>query len=63
MEIGDELARKICRDLGWPVDLPGVSAQEKDRETLLEPLKIGAGDILNMPVETADEEESVQIEV
>jgi hypothetical protein len=63
MEVGDELARKICRDLGWPVDLPGVNAQEKDRETLLESLKIRAVDILNMPVETADEEELAQIEV
>jgi hypothetical protein len=62
MEIGDELARKICRDLGWLVDLPGVNAQEKDRETLPESLEISAGDILNMPVETADEEELVQIE-
>jgi hypothetical protein len=43
--------------IGWLVDLPGVNAQEKDRETLLESLKIGAKDMLNMPVETTDEED------
>jgi predicted RNase H-like HicB family nuclease len=49
--------------IGWLVDLPGVNAQEKDRETLLESLKIGAEDMLNMPVEMTGEEELVKIEV
>ncbi len=49
--------------IGWLVDLPGVNAQEKDRKTLLEALKIGAEDMLNTPVETTDEEEVVKIEV
>jgi hypothetical protein len=49
--------------IGWLVDLPGVNAQEKDRPTLLESLKIGAEDMLNTPVETTGEEELVKIEV
>jgi predicted RNase H-like HicB family nuclease len=32
--------------IGWLVDLPGVNAQEKTREELLESLKIGAQDML-----------------
>jgi len=33
--------------IGWLVDLPGVNAQEKTREELLESLKIGAEDLLS----------------
>lgn len=33
--------------IGWLVDLPGVNAQEKTREELLESLKTGAEDMLN----------------
>lgn len=32
--------------IGWLVDLPGVNAQEKTRERLLESLRIGAEDML-----------------
>ena len=32
--------------IGWLVDLPGVNAQEKSREELLESLRIGAEDML-----------------
>ena len=32
--------------IGWLIDLPGVNAQEKTREELLESLKIGAQDML-----------------
>ncbi len=32
--------------IGWLVDLPGVNAQEKTREALLESLRIGAEDML-----------------
>lgn len=34
----------------WLIGLPGVNAQEKTRETLLESLKIGAEDLLNAEV-------------
>ena len=36
--------------IGWLVDLPGVNAQEKTREELLESLKIGAEDLLSTAV-------------
>ena len=36
--------------IGWLVDLPGVNAQEKTREELLESLKIGAEDLLSTVV-------------
>jgi len=34
--------------IGWLVDLPGVNAQERTREELLESLKIGAEDMLDL---------------
>ena len=49
--------------IGWLVDLPGVNAQERTRKKLMESLKIGAEDILIIPVEPKDEEELVSIEV
>jgi predicted RNase H-like HicB family nuclease len=49
--------------IGWLVDLPGVNAQEKTKKRLLESLKIGAEDLLSLPIETKDEEELVKIEV
>ncbi|MDD5701963.1 MAG: type II toxin-antitoxin system HicB family antitoxin [Dehalococcoidales bacterium] len=49
--------------IGWLVDLPGVNAQEKTREKLLESLKLCAEDILKTPFEIKDEEELVKIEV
>ncbi len=49
--------------IGWLVDLPGVSAQEKTRKELLASLKIGAEDLLNTPFEPKEEEELVGIEV
>jgi predicted RNase H-like HicB family nuclease len=33
--------------IGWLVDLPGVNAQEKTREKLMESLKVGAEDMLD----------------
>ena len=42
--------------------MPGVNAQEKTRRELLESLRIGAEDILMVPVEP-EEEELVSIEV
>jgi predicted RNase H-like HicB family nuclease len=49
--------------IGWLVDIPGVNAQEKSKEKLIESLKICAADMLNTPFETKDEEELVKIEV
>jgi len=49
--------------IGWLVDLPGVNAQEKSREELIESLKIGAEDMLMLPVHPEDAEELVSIEV
>ncbi len=49
--------------IGWLVDLPGVNAQERTREKLIESLKVGAEDMLSIPVEPKDEEELVRIEV
>ncbi len=36
--------------IGWLVDLPGVNAQEKTQEEVLDSLRIGAEDILSMEV-------------
>ena len=49
--------------IGWLVDLPGVNAQEKTREKLIESLKLCAEDMLKTPFEIKDEEELVKIEV
>ncbi len=49
--------------IGWLVDLPGVNAQEKTREKLIESLKIGAEDMINTPIEPEDTEDLVRIEV
>jgi hypothetical protein len=41
--------------IGWLIDLPGVNAQERSREELLESLRIGAEDMLATDVPfTAD---------
>ena len=49
--------------IGWLVDLPGVNAQERTKEELIESLKIGAEDMLNTPFEPDKEEELVTIEL
>jgi len=49
--------------IGWLIDLPGVNAQEKNKERLIESLKIGAEDMLNTPFEPKEEEELIKIEV
>ena len=48
--------------IGWLVDLPGVNAQEKTREELIESLKLGAEDMLKVLSEVK-EEELVTVEV
>jgi predicted RNase H-like HicB family nuclease len=49
--------------IGWLIDLPGVNAQERTREELLESLKIGAEDMLMTPFEPEEETELVTIKV
>jgi predicted RNase H-like HicB family nuclease len=49
--------------IGWLVDLPGVNAQERTREELIESLKVGAEDMLMTPIEPEGEEELVAIEL
>lgn len=50
--------------IGWLVDLPGVNAQERTKEELIESLKIGAEDMLTAPVEPEQEgEELVTLEL
>jgi len=49
--------------IGWFIDLPGVNAQEKTREELLESLKIGAEDMLMAPFEPEEEAELVTIKL
>ena len=36
--------------IGWLVDLPGVNAQEKTKAELLESLKVGAQEMLELEV-------------
>jgi len=45
------------------VDLPGVNAQERTKEELLESLKIGAEDMIETPYQPKKEEELVRIKV
>ncbi len=36
--------------IGWLIDLPGVNAQEKTKEKLIESLRVGAEDMLDTDV-------------
>ena len=36
--------------IGWMLDIPGVNAQEKTKEELIESLKIGAEDMLKTEI-------------
>ena len=49
--------------IGWLVDLPGVNAQERTKEELIESLRIGAEDMLSIAIEPAAGEELVKIEI
>jgi len=49
--------------IGWLIDLPGVNAQEKTREELLESLKIGAEDMLGTAVPFDAEAQMTTIEI
>lgn len=49
--------------IGWLVDLPGVNAQERTRETCVESLKIGADDMLATEVPFEPDAEMLTVEV
>jgi len=50
--------------IGWLADLPGVNAQERTKEGLIESLRIGAEDMLTTPISAPEEnEELVTIEL
>ena len=54
---------KISGDwwVGWLVDMPGVNAQEKTRDELIESLKICARDMMDVPFQPGKGEELVSI--
>jgi hypothetical protein len=47
--------------IGWLVDIPGVNAQERTRDELVESLKICARDIMDTPYTPGYQEELVSI--
>lgn len=49
--------------IGWLVDLPGVNAQEKTCEKLIESLRIGAKDMLKYLEERICQSDLVMVEV
>jgi len=49
--------------IGWLVDIPGVNAQERTREELLESLTIGFEDLVQTEVELPEETELVPIPI
>ena len=48
MEYHAEIEKSEGWWIGWLVDLPGVNAQERTQEELLESLKSGAEDMLDL---------------
>ncbi len=49
--------------VGWLVDLPGVNAQERSRDELINSLKIGAEDMLATQIDFEPESTMVVVEV
>lgn len=49
--------------IGWLLDLPGVNAQERTREALLESLRIGAEDMLTTGVPFEPDAEMIAIDI
>lgn len=49
--------------IGWLVDLPGVNAQERSKEELIQSLRIGAEDMLSTDIKPTADEELVKIEI
>lgn len=60
LEVAEQIAEKKCwrivagrpafRIKRAPIDLPGVNAQERTREKLMESLRIGAEDLLSAEI-------------
>jgi hypothetical protein len=57
------IKQRGTRWIGWLSDLPGVNAQEKTKEKLLESLKIEAGDLLKTEVPFEAEVQMTTIEI
>ncbi|MBU1488020.1 type II toxin-antitoxin system HicB family antitoxin [bacterium] len=49
--------------IGYLMDLPGVNAQEKSRQELIESLKIGARDMLDYPALKSRQPDLVTVEM
>lgn len=49
--------------IGWLVDLPGVNAQERTYEELIESLKVGAEDMLALEPEIPEDARLETVEV
>jgi len=49
--------------IGWLVDIPGVNAQEKTKEEVLESLRIGAEDMLAAEVPFVADAQMTTVEV
>lgn len=49
--------------IGWLIDLPGVNAQEKTKENLIESLKIGAQDMLDTGIPFESDAQMTTVEI
>ncbi len=49
--------------IGWLVDLPGVNAQERTREQVIESLRVGAQEMLATEIPFEPEGQMITIEV
>ena len=49
--------------IGWLIDLPGVNAQEKTREELIESLKTGDQDMLSTEISFESEAQMTTIDI
>jgi hypothetical protein len=49
--------------IGWLIDLPGVNAQERTRDAVVESLRIGAEDMLSTQVPFEPESAMIVVDV
>jgi predicted RNase H-like HicB family nuclease len=49
--------------IGWLVDLPGVNAQERTKEKLIESLRIGAQEMLSTDIPFEPETQMTMVDV
>ena len=49
--------------IGWLIDLPGVNAQERTRDALIESLRIGAEDMLSTQIPFEPESTMIVVDV